>query len=201
MASFNCFAVIAFAFDFFYFGFGVLCLGLVLLSFVRRYFFALPFNFGKLFLFFGFNGLLASSFRFQFVIFAFGDFPFSFRLLSFTKSFVRFFEGEVCLRARFNYDFVRRIGNFVQRRAINSMATARFSNYGSNVVFSARVIVILMALFRSARSEGNARIIQFVRLCSLRAALRHFILFRMLLVFIRNYYSSKAWFSADWNEF
>lgn len=124
MASFNCFTVVSFTFDFLNFRFRVLCLCFILLGLVRWHLFTLPFDFREFFRFFRFDRFFASGLRFQFIIFAFSDFTLGLRLLSFAKSLIRFFQCKVCFRSWFNNDFIRGVGDLVQRRAINSMTTA-----------------------------------------------------------------------------
>lgn len=81
------------------------------------------------------------------------------------------------------------------------MAITRLCNNSSNVIFGPCIIVILVAFLRAARGKGNTRYVQFIRRSGLRTTFRHFILFRVLLVFVRNDNPSTPRFATYRNKF
>lgn len=90
----------------------------------------------------------------------------------------------------YNY-LIRRISNLIKRGTHNSMTIKRLNNNSSHVLNSTSLIIHLRNITRTTRGRRNLHCHQLKRRRQLRTALRHNVLFSMLLVLIRHNNTSR----------
>lgn len=159
---------------------------LILLGLIRRTLLTLPFYTRHLLLITRFNSILIRLLCLLNIILTLSDLTLGLRLLRSTHGLIRLLKREITLRTRLYDHLIRGIGNLIKRRSIKSMALQGLRNDCTNIILCARLIIILMTLLRSTRSESDQRLIELISRCNLRAALRDLILLRMLLMLIRH---------------
>ena len=177
-------AIVAFPFCFVGLELQVLYFHLILLDFVDKGLFTLPFRLVRVFLLFQLGKFFADLFQFGLVVFALDGFTFNLQLLYLTRNLVQLFRYGIDLHTQLGGGFVHQVDSLVRQETVGDVTVAQLYGGDDGIVLNPYVVMVLITFLQTTQNGDGAQCIRFVHHDNLEAALQRFVLFEILLIFI-----------------
>ncbi len=189
-------AIVAFPFCLVGLELQVLYFHLILLDFVDKSLFTLPFRLVRIFLLLQLGKFFADLFQLGLVVFALDGFAFNLQLLYLTRDFVQFFRNGIDLHTQLGSGFVHQVDSLVRQETVGDVTVAQLYGGDDGIVFDADVVMVLITFLQTSQNGNGAQRVRLVHHDNLEAAFQRFVLLEILLIFIKGSGPDASQFTA-----
>ena len=136
-------------------------------------------------MFLEFGYFLVQLGKFGFILFPLDGFALDFQLFQPAFDFVQLFGKRITLHTEFCGCLVHQVDSLIGQETVGDVTVAQFYGGNDGFVFDTHLVVVLVTLLQATQDRDRACRVGFVHHDGLEPTLQGFILFEILLVFVK----------------